>query len=154
MGTTFRIYLPAYEGDVPQHAKAKKKIPMESGRVLLMDDNEAVLNIVSKMLSQLGYDVETARDGYEALDKYLASREMQNPFDVIILDLVIPAGMGGKETMARLMEIDPNVKVIVSSGYSNDPILANYKEYGFSGAAPKPFKIDELAELIRVVIAG
>jgi len=98
--------------------------------------------------------VSAATDGIEALDLYKQARETGKPFDVVILDLTVPGGAGGKETIQRLLQIDPEIKAIVSSGYSNDPIMANYRQYGFKAVVEKPYSIVELTRTIESVMSG
>lgn len=153
-GTTMSIYLPASK------EKIKKKDPVTpetitgSGRILLMDDDEVVLQVGVQMLTLLGYEVIESRDGEEALEKYQEALDSSTPFDVVILDLTIPGKMGGKETIARLQEIDPQVKAIVSSGYSHDPIMAEFRKYGFSGVVPKPYSLEQLGLTVHSLISG
>jgi CheY-like chemotaxis protein len=96
--------------------------------------------------------VEFARDGGEAIELYREAREVSKPFHVVIMDLTIPGGMGGREAIKRLLEIDPEIKAIVSSGYSNDPVISEYKKYGFSGVVAKPFKIQELVDVLNRIM--
>ena len=103
-----------------------------------MDDDDDVLNVAVNMLNLMGYKTETAHDGSEAISKYKQAMEEGQPFDGVILDLTIPGGMGGQETVQQLLLIDPEVKAIVSSGYANDPIMADYQAYGFRGWSPSP----------------
>ena len=117
-----------------------------------MDDNEDVRNTAQGILIELGYTVELAEDGAEALDIYTKRKEEGTPIYVVILDLTIPAGMGGKETIEKLLEIDPAVKAIVSSGYSNDPIMANYLEYGFRAVLSKPYRPQEMSKVLRDLV--
>ncbi|OYT49714.1 response regulator [Thermoplasmatales archaeon ex4484_36] len=105
-----------------------------------MDDQEAVLDSTSLLLKELGFEVETARNGQEAIERYKRALEEGEAFHAVVMDLTVPGGMGGKEAIKRLKEIDPNVRAIVYTGYSNDPILSSFREYGFSGALKKPFK--------------
>jgi two-component system cell cycle sensor histidine kinase/response regulator CckA len=126
---------------------------MGLGNILVMDDEEMVRHILEKMLGHLGYQAQCARDGEEAIERFSAARAAGTPFDVVILDLTVPGGLGGKDTMARLAQIDPGVKAIVSSGYSDDPIMADYREYGFSGVIAKPYRISELSRILQGVIA-
>ena len=104
------------------------------------------------MLVRLGYEAEFARDGGEAIEMFVQAHGSGQAFAAVILDLTVPGGMGGKETMARLLEIDPQVKAIVSSGYSDDPIMADFQKYGFSGVIAKPYKISELGKILHKVI--
>lgn len=119
-----------------------------------MDDEELVREVGGEMLEVLGYEVEFAKDGAEAIELYKKAKESTHPFDAIILDLTIPGGMGGKEAVEKLIEIDPEVKAIVSSGYSTDPIMADFRKYGFSDVVAKPYKLNELGEALHKVIAG
>ena len=116
-----------------------------------MDDEEAVRQVAGLMLSSIGYEVEFARDGVEAIEFYKKAMESGKPFDVAIIDLTVPGGMGGKEAVKKLLEIDPNIKTIVSSGYSNDPIMSEFKQYGFKGVIAKPYLIEELSEIVSRV---
>ena len=100
------------------------------GKILVMDDEEMVRHILDKMLGHLGYKAKLARDGEEAIELFTSAQASGKAFDAVILDLTVPGGMGGTETMARLLEIDPRVKAIVSSGYSDDPIMAEFAKYG------------------------
>lgn len=159
-GTTFQIYLPVSEKgitmkDAPVKTSAKDTSggPFEGkGKILLMDDEEILRYTIGQMLSILQYEVETAKDGIETIELYNNAKEKGAPFDVVIMDLTIPGGMGGKETIKTLLKIDPNVKAIVSSGYSNSRTMANYEDYGFSAVLPKPYNINELSETLRKVL--
>jgi DNA-binding NtrC family response regulator len=111
-----------------------------------MDDEDSIRDMVGDILSLHGYMVDFARNGEEAISLY-----QENVYDVVILDLTIPGGMGGKETIRELLKIDPKVKAIVSSGYSSDPIMSDYKQYGFRNVMAKPYKIEELDEIIQRV---
>jgi len=154
-GTTFLIYLPATKKrirDKKQEA-AKQTGLWAKGRILVMDDEEMIRKMLRKILPLAGYEVEVAKDGAEAIDLYAKARESGQPFDAVILDLTIPGGMGGKETIKKLLEIDPDVKAIVSSGYSTDPIMSNFREYGFSAVAAKPYSIEALEETLGEIMA-
>ena len=105
------------------------------------------------MLSRLGYQAELARDGAEAIELFTLAQESGKAFDAVILDLTVPGGMGGKETMEKLLKIDPGVKTIVSSGYSEDAIMAEFAKYGFSGVIAKPYRIAELSRVLKKVIS-
>jgi PAS domain S-box-containing protein len=152
MGTTFYIYLKASKKKAETPAKDGEKPIRGKGRVLLMDDEEMVADTTGEILIALGYDVQSSRDGKDAIDQYRKAMTSGEPFDVVILDLTVPGGMGGEETIKTLIEIDPYVKAIVSSGYSNDPIMSKFREYGFSGIVPKPFQIHELSKIINKVM--
>ncbi|MBU0675231.1 MAG: response regulator [Proteobacteria bacterium] len=158
-GSTFTILLPAEPGkEVPKTAEYSMKEPMlpptaGEGKILLMDDNEDLVKALTPALTNKGYQVVHAPDGLAALDLYQKSRTEGVPFDLVILDLTVPGGLGGKKTMEKLREIDPEVKALVSSGYSKDPVMANYEEYGFKGAIRKPFRIVVLTELIKKTLS-
>jgi CheY-like chemotaxis protein len=121
---------------------------MEKARILIMDDEELILDVVSSMLEYLGYEVELSRNGQEALEKYRAAIQDGKPFGAVIMDLTIPGSRGGKDVIQDLIKLDPAVRAIVSSGYSNDPVMSNCSEYGFKGVIKKPFKMEELSEVI------
>jgi len=119
-----------------------------------MDDEEAIRDMAREMLTLLGYDVDTAKDGEEAIELYHLAKDSDDPYTAVILDLTVPGGMGGQETILKLVEMDPKVKAIVSSGYSNDPIMSDHKKYGFSGVVPKPYTAGELSQILDLVIKG
>lgn len=152
-GSSFTIHLPALPGRRPEsEAAGKSPEPSGSGRILVMDDENVIREIAAEILQFFGYDVESCADGREALELFRAARERNAPFSAVILDLTIPGGMGGMETAARLLELDPYALLIVSSGYSNDPVVANYRKYGFSGVIPKPFNASAMVgELERLI---
>jgi PAS domain S-box-containing protein len=122
------------------------------GKILVMDDEEFVREVARDLLEALRYDTAAAADGEEAVQLYLSAMENGAPFDAVILDLVVPSGMGGKECIKKLTEIDPGVKAIVSSGYSSDPIMAHYRDYGFQGVLPKPYQIGDLQEALEALL--
>jgi two-component system, cell cycle sensor histidine kinase and response regulator CckA len=153
-GTTFHIYLPASSSKFPQPLRESTQSLSGTGKILIMDDDALVRDVLGKMLISLGYEVELARDGAEALALYARAQDNGGPFAGVILDLTVPNGLGGKETMARLLRLDPQVKALVSSGYSDDPIMADYQKYGFAGVIPKPYKISELGKVLKESLAG
>ena len=117
-----------------------------------MDDEELILDVVSSMLEYLGYEVELSRNGQEAIDKYQIALGTGNPIGAVIMDLTIPGGKGGKEVIQDLLAMDPQVRAIVSSGYSNDPIMTSCTEYGFKGVVKKPFKMEDLRDVLEEVL--
>lgn len=122
-------------------------------RLLFMDDEEMLRNVVSRMLEIMGYDVTAAADGEEAVRLYIEAAENGSGFDAVILDLSVQKGMGGREAVAKLIEYDPDVVALVSSGFVGDPVLQNYREFGFRGVIPKPYTSDELRDgLTRVLV--
>lgn len=151
-GTTFRVYLPAAEREVMEK-RVQREIPaVGRGKILVMDDEEVVRMIIGNMLEHIGYKVGYADRGEEAIELYKREKEAGRPFDAVILDLTIRGGMGGEETIQRLIEIDPEIRAIVSSGYYQDEIMTDFGKYGFSGALPKPYKMQELREILYAVI--
>ncbi|MFH1146905.1 MAG: PAS domain S-box protein [Pseudomonadota bacterium] len=157
-GTAFHVYIPASETEVPEKedetivANSEGEESARGRKVLLMDDEQLVRNVGKDLLEYFGYKVDLAADGFEAIERYEDAREAGEPFDAVILDLTVPGGMGGKEAIRKLLEIDPHVRGIVSSGYSEDPVMSEYRKYGFKGVIGKPYSLQELAETIRSVI--
>jgi PAS domain S-box-containing protein len=152
-GTKFIFYLPASEEKVlVKHIE--EGILEGSGKVLIMDDDINIGNMLNLLLNNLGYGVEVVTDGTAAIKLYKKNMQERQPFDAVILDLTVAGGMGGKETMERLLEIDPGIKAIVSSGYSSDPVMSEYKQYGFCGCIAKPYKIEQLSGMLQSIIAG
>ncbi len=154
-GTTFTVYLPAAK--VISRTEEKKvgpETPLSGeGKILIMDDEEPVRGAAKAMLAYLGYETEVAVDGKEAIEMFKDALESGSPYAAVILDLTIPGGMGGKETVKHLKEMYPDVKAIVSSGYSNDPVMADYKKYGFDGIIIKPYRISDLADVLQKTIS-
>jgi two-component system cell cycle sensor histidine kinase/response regulator CckA len=120
--------------------------------ILIMDDEADIRETTGNVLRRLGYNVACAADGQEAVDLYRKAKEGGKPFDLVIMDLTVPGGMGGQEAFRKLFEIDPQVKAIVSSGYSSDPVLSDYRSYGFSGIVAKPFRLKDLTEEVKRVL--
>jgi len=149
VGTTFTIFLAASNRAIEVSEPVAEVKIVGKGRVLLMDDEDIILTVGSEMLTELGYDVAIAMDGAEAIEVFAKAREAGNPFDTVILDLTIPGGMGGKETIGFIREIDPSVWAIVSSGYSNDPVMAEFMGYGFNAVVSKPYKVSELGGALQ-----
>ena len=151
-GTTFSVHLPAVDEDSEVAPASEGTLVTGTGRILVMDDDEFVRTTCGGILGRLGYTPCFARDGAEAVDLYCKAREQGAPIDLVILDLTVPGGMGGKETMDQLLKIDPGIKAIVSSGYSNDPVMADYRSYGFRGIASKPYRIKDLSRAVSEAI--
>jgi CheY-like chemotaxis protein len=154
VGTTAHVYLPATKGKPSVEPRAEDRAIQREGKILLIDDEEIVRVSARRTLERFGYEVEVATDGTHGIQLYEAAMHGGRPFDVVILDLTIPGGMGGKEAIGRLTEIDPGAKVIVSSGYSDDPAMSRHREYGFSGVLIKPYVAEDLAEAIHQVLKG
>ncbi len=151
-GTTFRVYLLASTGAVTSKEAPGEHLIAGRGRVLVMDDDELIRQAAGEMLRRLGYEVEFAQDGAEALEKYRQAIAEKEPLDLLIMDLTIPGGMGGMEAIQKLREIDPEVRAIVSSGYSSDPVMAEAAKYGFNGVVAKPYGIAELSSVLDDVM--
>ncbi|MDX2494950.1 MAG: cache domain-containing protein [Desulfuromusa sp.] len=155
-GTTFTLYLPADRSSYTTVADISSdgvdsSLP-SAGRVLVVDDEEIVQKVLMEMLRLSGYTVDTASEGREGKEKYLTAMNDGTPYDLVIMDLTIPGGMGGKEAVQEILTLDPAAKVIASSGYSTDPIMARYMEYGFKGRISKPFQLADLQwEVSRVL---
>jgi CheY-like chemotaxis protein len=152
-GTTFRLWLPASPAAVVAGETAA--VPATAGlrgRVLFMDDEEIIRTMAATLLGRCGLEVTCAADGAEAVEHYRQAREAGRPFSLVIMDLTVPGGMGGKEAIGRLREIDPQVKAIVSSGYSSDPVLANFRAHGFAGVVAKPYEYADVVKVLRDVL--
>ncbi len=149
-GSTFEILLPA-EARPPQ----PRRVPAPAGdkRVLVMDDEPSLLQVAAGLLGHLGYTVAVAADGEEALAQYRAARDQGRPFAVVILDLTVPGGMGGRECLRHLSALDPSVRAIVASGYSHDPIIAECERFGFRAAVGKPYSLEDLTEALARALA-
>ena len=150
-GTTFSIYLPASNSSIDKVLR-NNEISTGTSKILVMDDEEVIIKMIGIMLKRIGYEVVGVGNGQAAISKYLEAKELGVPFDAVILDLTIKGGMGGQETIEELVKYDPAIKAIVSSGYSNDPVMSNFKEYGFSGVCEKPYSIAGLSQVISSVL--
>jgi two-component system cell cycle sensor histidine kinase/response regulator CckA len=160
-GTTVTLLLPAAV-TLLEHKKPAVPVPIQEKepeppavkkrKILVMDDEDMIREITREMLEFLEYEAVAAEDGEEALELYQSAMNSGSPIEVVILDLVVPTGMGGKECIQKLQKIDPNVIAVVSSGYSDDPVVANYQDYGFRGVLSKPYKIDQLKEILEQFI--
>ncbi len=153
-GTSARVMLPASGSPSRQLSTIDPSDIAGSGRILMMDDDESVRSVAIELLLDEGYDVVGAKDGSEAIELYReAMGKDGQPFEAVILDLTVPGGMGGKETIQGLLKLDANVRALVSSGYSNDPILAEYEKHGFCGVVAKPYSSEELSRAVDKVIS-
>ncbi len=151
-GACFEWLLPASPGSIPEQRAPERGAEPGVGRVLVMDDEEVVREVIEAMLSTLGYEVVVVNHGAAAVAAYRDAAEQGRPFAAVIMDLTVPGGMGGVEAMATLLELDPQVRGIVSSGFSDDPVMAEPARYGFSGVVGKPYRLAELSSaLVRVL---
>jgi PAS domain S-box-containing protein len=153
-GTIFVIDLPASEESAETPALETQTVRPRAGRILVMDDEQAIRRLLAGILERLGYEVEAASDGVEAVAKYRAALERNSVFSAVVLDLTVPGGMGGREAAAQLRQIDSEAKLIVSSGYSEDPILAHFREHGFDEVLPKPWTPARVAAVVSRVVSG
>jgi two-component system, cell cycle sensor histidine kinase and response regulator CckA len=133
---------------------APNSTPPAKLRILVMDDEESICKILGLMLNRLGYEIECVGSGEAALERYAAALRAGQPFNAVILDLTVPAGMGGADAAERLRALDPGVRAIVSSGYSRDPNVVNYKEKGFRGVISKPFRLQDVEDALREALAA
>jgi CheY-like chemotaxis protein len=161
VGTTFHLYLPAIVSavreDVPTAKEPEVPPVTESpatGRILVMDDEDAVRNIAGVLLRHLGHDVELAENGEKAVDLYRQALDIGRPFDGVILDLTVRGGMGAAQTIKALLQIDPAVKAVVSSAYADDPVMTDYERYGFRGAIVKPWLTRDMKETLVLVLGS
>ncbi len=153
-GSIFTIFLPAIPEEDTSLSGQGKDLQSKKGRILVMDDEEIIRKVVCEMLTHLGYEAEQASDGNEAITLYEEHRGRGKGYDVVIMDLTIPGGMGGAEAVQKLMTLDPQAKVIVSSGYSHDPILDNYEEFGFCNIVSKPYQLEDLSLVLSKTLSS
>lgn len=150
-GCEFTIYLPASQNQLErEHGNAETyQEPIIQGHILLMDDEEMIRNVMAESLRYMGYSVTTTKDGMETVERYRQAMEENRPFDIVILDLTIPGGMGGLETIEQLLKVDPHVKAVISSGYATGPVISGFREFGFAGYVSKPYRLDELSDVLQ-----
>jgi two-component system, cell cycle sensor histidine kinase and response regulator CckA len=154
VGTTFSIYLPAAQHPIPPVQEEAVTPSSGTNRILVMDDEESIREMLHELLTILGYAVVCTQDGAEASAAYQRAQAAGQPFDAVILDITVPGRLGGKETIAQLRMIDPQVKALISSGYAQDPILANFAQYGFRGVLTKPYTMERLHGALQRIIQG
>lgn len=153
VGTTFYIYLPASSASPEPGEKPEKKSRANmQGRILLMDDEAIIRQVAGDILRSLGYQVDMAEHGMQALEMFQKEFDAGRPYDLVIMDLTIPGGMGGKEATQILLSRFPQAKILVSSGYSTDPAMSEYQKYGFLGVISKPYRIAEMAAILESVL--
>jgi PAS domain S-box-containing protein len=154
IGTAFEVYFPGTNEEITRKMPSFEWNVPENQHILLMDDDPIIRETSSEMLSHLGFKVVSAECGEDAIDLYCEMRKLGSPFDLVIMDLTIPAGMGGRETIVELLKLDPDAVAIVSSGYSNDPVMAQFEDYGFKGALEKPFNMTQMKGVIQGVLSS
>ncbi|MBI5571639.1 MAG: response regulator [Desulfomonile tiedjei] len=152
VGSTFDFFLPANESDIPAEETKEVRVFRGKGRILVMDDDEMILDVASELLTTLGYQVEAARDGAEAIRLYAEAMKAGNRFDAVIMDLTVPGGMSGKDAIAVLLKMDPLVKAIVSSGYSNSPVMSDHAAYGFRAVLTKPYDAQQMSQRLEELL--
>ncbi|HYP17186.1 MAG TPA: ATP-binding protein, partial [Opitutus sp.] len=154
IGTTFHVWLPGATHPPERNAaEATAAQPMQ-GRVLVMDDEESIRQLATAVLKRMGFDVTAVEDGARVVNEYATASAAGRPYDLVILDLTVPGGMGGAEAMEKLRAANPDVVAIVSSGYSSDPVMANHAAYGFRGRVPTPYAADDLARAVEQVLGA
>ncbi|MGV3774758.1 MAG: hybrid sensor histidine kinase/response regulator [Verrucomicrobiales bacterium] len=152
VGSTFEIYLPAVERIAPLLKSTRAQNWKGSGCILVMDDEPSIRALLTAILAHYGFTSVAVPDGKQAIAEYIHAMSSGQPFKAVILDITVPGGMGGKETMEELLKLDPEVKAIVSSGYSTDPVLAEFSEHGFAGRIEKPYRADQIASLLKTIL--
>lgn len=153
-GSTFLVSLPAVEQAGPETAPKAPVPTCDRGHLLVMDDEEMIRELAEAILTEFGYSVECVENGAQAVERYAARKEENRGFSAVILDLTIPGGIGGRETMEQLLAIDPQVRAIVSSGYSDDPVVANFRRHGFSAVLSKPYRPQEMGRVLQELLAS
>jgi PAS domain S-box-containing protein len=151
-GAVFHLYLPASTNAIVEPVDIAPSNFKGAGKILVMDDEEPVRQLACSMLQHFGYETLAVKDGAEAVIRYNQARRAGAPFAAVIMDLTIPGGMGGRDALQQLLMGDPQVRAIVSSGYSNDPVMAKYREHGFLGVVEKPYTIEELGRVLHEVV--
>lgn len=155
-GSTFNVYLPRAEKEAEikesEETEAELELPSGGGRILIMDDMEAMMMVAGEIIKALGYEVEFSTNGQEAIDSYLEAMQAGNPFDAVVFDLTVPGGMGGYEACQELLKHDPDLVAIASSGYTNSNVMEDYEASGFKAVVPKPYRIKEMSDALNRVL--
>lgn len=151
-GTTFFIYLPAIRGKRELKGSTVATSSVRKGRILVMDDDDMVRSLAEELIKALGHEVESAKDGMDAIEKFILARDSGKPFDIVILDLTVKSGMGGEQTIRELRKIYPRVNAIVSSGYANSRAMADYHSYGFKARLTKPYNLEGLRDTLNMLL--
>ncbi|PJZ60091.1 hybrid sensor histidine kinase/response regulator [Leptospira adleri] len=154
VGSTFNIYLPVSQNDLKTIVPKETNHHTGLGKILIMDDEDFIIEIFSEMLEKMGYQIVSAKNGSDAIQLFKEAKNSSAPFDILIFDLTIPGGMGGEKAISEIRKLDPKVIAIASSGYSEDPVISSPKEYGFSASLRKPFRKNDLAELLEKLLSG
>jgi CheY-like chemotaxis protein len=152
-GTVFTLYLPLSQSTAVQEVEEEVMLKPKAACVMIMDDDEMIRRVAATMLEMEGHEVVLAKNGEEAITLYLERFASAKPVDLVIMDLTIPGGMGGKEAVSEILAVNPRAKVIVSSGYSNDPIMANPQHFGFVAALVKPIRLLPFQKIINQVLS-
>jgi len=152
-GTRFTILLHAADREPDIISTETADIVSGTGRILIVDDDESVRSTAGAILEAFGYQVSLAEDGMDALKQYAAALGQSHPFRGVIMDLTMPGGISGREATEQILNIDPHAVIIVSSGYSTDPIVADYRSFGFAGSVVKPYRADVLLAAIQECLA-
>ena len=153
VGSTFTFYIPVKKGEQANMVEISPSHP-GTGSILIMDDEETIRIALVSLLEVLGYTAVASADGTEALEKYKAAKATGKGFDLVILDITVPGGQGGIETVQKILNINPSARVIVTSGYATDPVMANFKDYGFAAILPKPFNPEKLQTVLGSVLSA
>lgn len=148
-GATFTFYLPASPAHDVDQKTSRPAMHTGKGKILIMDDENMIAELAEKMLAMLGYETAVASDGQQAITQYVQAQKEGTPYDAVILDLTVPGGMGGKEAASQLLAVAPEAKIIASSGYTNDPVMSDYKLYGFVGVIAKPYQLREISDTLQ-----
>ena len=152
VGSRFSFLLPALSPEKVAPPPIEKEIKFGHGNILIMDDEVQIRKVLGEMVQTCGYSFQAVPDGKQALHMFRQAQSGGKPFSAVILDLTIPGGLGGKEVVKEMLSLDPHLRAIVVSGYSNDPVLANYEDYGFKGRVAKPFNLVDLSIVLNSVI--